>query len=61
MIKRLSSGLSTVKAIKLGMAIRPLTISAMSQTVSVFRTAPKITVTPWMMAKIFQDRCPNSY
>ena len=44
---RTSSGLSHASAIRLGIAIKPLTISASIQTVPVPSIAPKTTVPAW--------------
>ena len=46
---------------RFGIAIRPLTISAMSQTVPVLSTADRITVSPCSQANIFHAEAPNRY
>jgi hypothetical protein len=60
-MRRHSSGLQAAKAIKFGIAIRPLTISASLHTVPVLSVA-LIRMTPaWIHANRPQTSFPNKY
>ena len=43
------------------MAIRPLTVSANAQMVSVFNNVLTTNTTAWITAKVFQAVFPNKY